>query len=124
MNRSIGMMANLEHLLAEYRARLQEATALRGEPAALLLRLVYNIEGALTISDLQSTRCYNGTNVTYNVGKLVDGGYVVLGANPRDGRVKLVEVTERGRDLAASIKAQHDVFVRRHGARLRKLLVE
>ncbi len=64
----------------------------------------------MTVSELTLRGCYQGTNVSYNLGKLVDSGYVVQERSARDRRVVKVKATEKGSALAAHLTRFYDAL--------------
>jgi len=63
--------------------------------------LLYNIgDSILTAGELKSRGYYLGSNVSYNLKKLVDMGYIDCKQSVTDGRSKRVSLTDKG--LAAS----------------------
>ncbi len=64
-------------------------------------QLLYNIgANKLAIGELKSRSFYLGTNVTYNLKKLVKGGYVKQQKMPHDGRSQKVSLTPKGLKVA------------------------
>jgi DNA-binding MarR family transcriptional regulator len=62
--------------------------------------MLLNIGDArMPIGDLISRGVYLGSNVTYNVKKMVDNGYLNRENSTDDRRVSLVSLTEKGRQL-------------------------
>ena len=65
--------------------------------------LLYNIGGeTLSVGDLTLRGYYLGSNVTYNLKKLAEAGYVAQEPSPRDRRVVLVRLSEKGRTRCTS----------------------
>jgi DNA-binding MarR family transcriptional regulator len=64
----------------------------------------------MTVSELTLRGCYQGTNVSYNLGKLVDGGYVIQERSERDRRVVRVRASDKGRSLAAHLKQFYEAL--------------
>ncbi len=59
--------------------------------------LLYNIgDSVLTAGELKSRGYYLGSNVSYNLKKLVDMGYIDCKQSETDGRSKRVSLTEKG----------------------------
>ncbi|MGE0008857.1 MAG: MarR family winged helix-turn-helix transcriptional regulator [Parvibaculaceae bacterium] len=58
---------------------------------------------ALSVGELQRLGHYEGTNLSYNVGKLAEGGYITLARPQWDRRSILIELTSEGRDVAGLI---------------------
>jgi DNA-binding MarR family transcriptional regulator len=74
--------------------------------------ILYNI-GDLKMStgDLTLRGCYQGTNVSYNVKKLVGNGYLVQERSPHDRRSIHVRLTEKGFVLRDKLSAMHERHV-------------
>ncbi len=71
--------------------------------------LLFNFEDeVLRVSDLRAQGRYAGSNVTYNVRKLVDAGYVQRESSETDGRVVFLKLTPKGRELAARLGEMFD----------------
>ncbi|MBT4880119.1 MAG: winged helix DNA-binding protein [Alphaproteobacteria bacterium] len=71
--------------------------------------ILYNIgENQLTVGDLTSRGLYMGSNVTYNLKKLVENGYLHQEKSSHDRRSSQVRVTEKGRALCKKIAAVLD----------------
>ena len=83
--------------------------------------ILYNIgDDELTVGELTQRGCYMGTNVTYNLKKLIEADYIVQKRSPRDRRSVRVRLSERGLALA---KRLDNVF-RAHGDRIGEALTE
>ena len=52
--------------------------------------------------------CYLGSNVSYNVKKMVDAGYLVLERSTHDRRSVRVRLSPKGLELCAKLDAMHD----------------
>ena len=64
--------------------------------------LRYLVEaGALTVGQLADYLCINDSSASTTIADLKHRGYVTRTRSPEDNRVVLVEVTDRGRELAA-----------------------
>ncbi|MEK7655027.1 MAG: winged helix DNA-binding protein [Pseudomonadota bacterium] len=62
--------------------------------------ILYNIgEDRMTIGDLIQRKYYLGSNVTYNLKKMVDAGYVDQEQSEFDKRASYVSLTDKGREL-------------------------
>lgn len=62
--------------------------------------ILYNIgEDRMTIGDLIQRKYYLGSNVTYNLKKMVDAGYVYQEQSEFDKRASYVSLTDKGREL-------------------------
>ena len=73
--------------------------------------MLFNIGDAeMTIGELTLRGCYLGSNVSYNVKKMVDNGYLVQERSVHDRRSVHVRLTKKGRDLRDRLS----VMLRRH----------
>ncbi len=62
--------------------------------------LVFNIrQEDLTVGELTQRGCYLGSNVSYNVKKLVENGYLIQERSPHDRRVFHVRASEKGLEI-------------------------
>jgi len=68
----------------------------------------------LTVGELTDRGYYLGSNVSYNVKKMVENGYLVQERSPYDRRAVQLRVSEKGLALAKQITALYD----RHAASL------
>jgi len=67
--------------------------------------ILFNIgTDELTVGELTTRGYYLGTNVTYNLKKLVEYGYVQQERSPRDRRSVRVRLSQKGRQLADQLK--------------------
>ena len=73
--------------------------------------MLFNIGDAeMTVGDLTLRGCYLGSNVSYNVRKMVGNGYLVQARSVHDRRTIHVRLTKKGRDLRDRLSVMH----RRH----------
>lgn len=71
--------------------------------------ILFNIgDDELTVGELTNRGYYLGTNVTYNLKKLVEHGYVVQERSPRDRRSVRVKLSPKGLDLCGKLNAVFD----------------
>jgi DNA-binding MarR family transcriptional regulator len=71
--------------------------------------ILFNIGGEeFTVGELTFRGHYLGTNVTYNLKKLVQHGYVKQARSPRDRRTVRVRLTEKGLTLRQAIDAAYE----------------
>jgi DNA-binding MarR family transcriptional regulator len=64
-------------------------------------------EAEMTASELLWRGCYLGSNVSYNLKKLTDAGYVIQERSTHDRRVVIVRNSEKGLELCAMLKAMN-----------------
>ncbi|MCI4662067.1 MAG: MarR family winged helix-turn-helix transcriptional regulator [Neomegalonema sp.] len=73
--------------------------------------LLFNIgEDQVTPGELRSRGYYQGSNVSYNVKKLVEGGFLEQERNEKDRRSVLLRLTQKGReihDIVAGLHLRH-----------------
>lgn len=66
--------------------------------------ILYNIgDEQLTVGELTTRGYYLGSNVSYNVKKLVENGYLVQERSPHDKRSTRVRLSEKGLKLCEKI---------------------
>ncbi|MBN67522.1 MAG: MarR family transcriptional regulator [Rickettsiales bacterium] len=66
--------------------------------------ILYNIgQEQLTVGELTNRGYYLGSNVSYNVKKLVENGYLVQEKSPHDKRSTRVKLSEKGLNLCEKI---------------------
>ncbi|MGE0259853.1 MAG: MarR family winged helix-turn-helix transcriptional regulator [Alphaproteobacteria bacterium] len=70
--------------------------------------MLFNIGDAeMTVGELTLRGCYLGSNVSYNLKKLVENGYVEQARSPHDRRSVHVRLTQRGRELCDRLAEMH-----------------
>jgi len=71
--------------------------------------MLFNIGDAeMTVGELTWRGCYLGSNVSYNVKKLVETGYLAQERSVHDRRSIHVKLTEKGRTLRDRLSTMHD----------------
>jgi DNA-binding MarR family transcriptional regulator len=71
--------------------------------------ILYNIgDSQLTISELTIRGYYLGSNVSYNIKKLVENGYLIQEQSPHDKRSSKVRLSDKGRNLCDHIDALYE----------------
>ncbi|MDA1132138.1 MAG: MarR family transcriptional regulator [Proteobacteria bacterium] len=74
--------------------------------------ILYNIgDAVMTVGELTSRGYYQGSNVSYNLKKLVEGGYLEQERSPYDRRSVRVRLAPEGRKLVRQIDAIFDRHV-------------
>ena len=85
----------------------------RSDINAVQALLLYNLgDSELTAGELRTRGYYLGSNVSYNLKKLVDMGYIHHQRSRTDRRSVRVSLTEQGRDVAASVDALYERHTR------------
>jgi DNA-binding MarR family transcriptional regulator len=70
--------------------------------------MLFNIGDAeMTVGELTLRGCYLGSNVSYNVKKMVENGYIVQERSVHDRRSIHVRLTDKGRKLRDRLSAMH-----------------
>ncbi len=68
--------------------------------------ILFNIgDETLTVGELTLRGCYLGSNVSYNVRKLVENGYLLQERSTHDRRMTRVRLSPKGFELVAKIDA-------------------
>jgi DNA-binding MarR family transcriptional regulator len=81
----------------------------RSDVNAVQALLLYNIGDAeLTAGELRTRGYYLGSNVSYNLKKLVDAGFLHHQRSRMDKRSVRISLTDNGRDIAATVDELYD----------------
>ena len=71
--------------------------------------ILYNIGDAeMTVGELTLRGCYLGSNVSYNVKKMVENEYLVQERSEHDRRTIHVRVSEKGKKLRDELSKMHE----------------
>src|SRR5512146_3263530 len=74
--------------------------------------MLFNIGDAeMTVGELTLRGCYLGSNVSYNLKKMVEAGYIVQERSLHDRRSTRVRLTEKGQELRKKITVMHQRHV-------------
>src|ERR671928_2080757 len=74
--------------------------------------MLFNIGDAeMTVGELTLRGCYLGSNVSYNVKKMVENGYLAQERSMHDRRSAHVKLTDKGRALRAKLGGMHQRHV-------------
>jgi DNA-binding MarR family transcriptional regulator len=83
--------------------------------------ILFNIGDAeLTVGELTLRGCYLGSNVSYNVKKMVENGYLLQERSAHDRRSIRVRLSQKGLDLCVKLDEMHE----RHLGGLAKLALD
>ncbi len=85
----------IEHILR------RDGHAIRAGQALMLAAM----RDGQTPGDLQREGVYALTNASYNISRLVEGGYITRENDPSDGRVARLTRTRKGQTIAAAVRA-------------------
>ncbi|NKB52001.1 MAG: winged helix DNA-binding protein [Rhizobiaceae bacterium] len=81
----------------------------RSDINAVQALLLYNLgDSELTAGELRTRGYYLGSNVSYNLKKLVDMGYIHHQRSRTDRRSVRVSLTDAGKDVAATVDALYE----------------
>ena len=70
--------------------------------------MLFNIGDAeMTVGELTLRGCYLGSNVSYNVKKMVENGYLAYQRSAHDRRSIHVQLTDKGRRLREELSGMH-----------------
>jgi DNA-binding MarR family transcriptional regulator len=70
--------------------------------------MLFNIgEAQMTVGELTLRGCYLGSNVSYNVKKMVENGYLAQERSVHDRRSAHVKLTDKGRSLRDRLAGMH-----------------
>src|ERR1700683_3246774 len=71
--------------------------------------ILYNIgELEMTVGELTLRGCYLGSNVSYNVKKMLENSYIVQERSPHDRRSVRARLSEKGRALHQKLNKMHE----------------
>jgi DNA-binding MarR family transcriptional regulator len=74
--------------------------------------ILYNIgDLEMTVGELTLRGCYLGSNVSYNVKKMLENGYIVQERSAHDRRSVRVRLSDKGLELHAKISKMHERHV-------------
>jgi DNA-binding MarR family transcriptional regulator len=105
------MIAIIEHLHRQFldliSAELERNSV--KDINSIQANILFNIGTSdLTVGELTLCGCYLGSNVSYNVKKLVESGYLIQQRSAHDRRSVRVRLSPRGLTLCGEIDAMHD----------------
>ena len=80
---------------------------------ALILTNVQDQE--IAVRDLAEKGYYTGSNITYNLKQLLDGGYVIQERSPRDRRSVLIRLTDKGLALCQHLRELDERLAEAYG---------
>jgi DNA-binding MarR family transcriptional regulator len=107
----LSMISAIEHLHRQFLDLVSaelERNAVQ-DINSIQANILFNIgEADLTVGELTLRGCYLGSNVSYNVKKLVEAGYLIQQRSTHDRRSIRVRLSPRGLALCAEIDAMHD----------------
>src|SRR5690348_14615579 len=75
---------------------------------AMILYNVGKMDIEMSVGELTLRGCYLGSNVSYNLKKMLENGYIVQERSSHDRRSVRVRLSEKGMDLHEKMKRMHD----------------
>lgn len=72
--------------------------------AAIMLAVIGDKK--LTYTDILKRGYYHGSNQSYALAKLEAAGYLIRTHDPNDGRIRIIQLTDKGLALAAFIRRE------------------
>jgi|HubBroStandDraft_3_1064219.scaffolds.fasta_scaffold63002_2 DNA-binding MarR family transcriptional regulator len=125
----------LEVFILAERLHRQFLDYVQAELDALQIRDINNVravilmnigDSEMTASELLWRGCYLGSNVSYNLKKLTEAGYVVQTRSDHDRRVTMVKNSHKGAELCAKLHQMnsHHLDTMRQGAASREELTK
>jgi DNA-binding MarR family transcriptional regulator len=111
-----GNVNYLEVLVLAERLHRQFLEVIQLELDALGVRDINNVralillnigEAEMTASELLWRGCYLGSNVSYNLKKLTEAGYVIQERSTHDRRVVIVRNSQKGLELCGMLKSMN-----------------
>ena len=101
--KSLRLIELLHHLLLDV-IKDEFKRVGRSDVNSVQALLLYNIGGSeVTAGELKSRGYYLGSNVSYNLKKLVDAGYVHHERSETDRRSVRIRLTEKGKEICSII---------------------
>ena len=110
----------LEVFVLAERLHRQFLEVIQAQLDALQIRDINNVralillnigDSEMTASELLWRGCYLGSNVSYNLKKLTESGYVVQTRSDHDRRVIMVRNSKKGADLCARLQEMNDHYL-------------
>jgi DNA-binding MarR family transcriptional regulator len=111
----VGIMSNVERLHRQF------LELLKLELDGLGIYDINNVQGLMlfnigdaemTVSELTLRGCYLGSNVSYNVRKMVENGYLSYERSVHDRRSAHVRLTEKGAKLRDGLQMMHQRHIK------------
>ena len=107
---SLSLVERLHRLLLDViKDEFERLGILEINPVQALL--LFNVgENEVTAGELKTRGYYQGSNVSYNLKKLVEAGYIFQERSRTDRRSVRIKLTPKGEEVANSIQERHAVL--------------
>lgn len=110
--RALGQLERLHRCLLELIKLELERQIQDAEVTSAQAVFLYNIgDGKLSATELRVRGYYTGSNLSYTIAKLVEGGYLHYERAPQDKRVVRLSLTEKGQAIRTMVAAIYEGHV-------------
>src|SRR5262245_34118988 len=110
--RALGQLERLHRCLLELIKLELDRNAGDHDVTSAQALFLYNIgDGKLSATELRIRGYYAGSNLSYTIAKLVEGGYLNYERTVQDKRVVRLSLTEKGREIKAMVAAVYEGHV-------------
>jgi len=110
--RALGQLERLHRCLLELIKLELERQIEDSEVTSAQAVFLYNIgDGKLSATDLRVRGYYTGSNLSYTIARLVEGGYLNYERAPQDKRVVRLSLTDKGQQIRAMVAAIYEGHV-------------
>lgn len=110
--RALGQLERLHRCLLELIKLELERQIQDSEVTSAQAVFLYNIgDGKLSATELRVRGYYTGSNLSYTIAKLVEGGYLNYDRAPQDKRVVRLSLTDKGQQIRGMVAAIYEGHV-------------
>jgi DNA-binding MarR family transcriptional regulator len=110
--RALGQLERLHRCLLELIKLELDRRISETEITSAQALFLYNIgDGKLSATELRIRGYYTGSNLSYTIAKLVEGGYLNYERTPQDKRVVRLSLTEKGQEIRTMVSAIYEGHV-------------
>jgi DNA-binding transcriptional ArsR family regulator len=74
--------------------------------------IVMRITDGMSVHEVNEN-CFSGQNVTYNLDRLEEEGYITRTVSNQDGRIRIISLTKKGSAARAHLRSALDGVLRR-----------
>jgi DNA-binding MarR family transcriptional regulator len=107
------LAAHLRVVIARTARRLRQESCFDLSPSQTAALATIERRGPVTPSELASIERVQRPTATRVIARLEEAGWISRAADPADGRSSLVSITDDGRALLESVRANKDAFLAR-----------
>lgn len=110
--RALAQLERLHRCLLELIKLELDRQAGEQEVTSAQALFLYNIgDGKLSATEIRTRGYYTGSNLSYTIAKLVEGGYLNYERTPQDKRVVRLSLTEKGHGIKSMVAAVYEGHV-------------